>query len=296
MSELIRETVGEAIAIETVFASGLWKVRVDANQLENALLNIASNARDAMSSQGKLTIETANAYLDEDYVSRHAEIAVGQYALISISDTGTGIEEDMLVKVFDPFFTTKASGQGTGLGLSMVYGFVRQSGGHVAIYSEVGRGATIKIYLQRHHQHAEETAADAPHSLPDSAGRGEKILVVEDEEEVREIIIETLRDMGYAVISAGDGPSALARFAQKPNIALLLTDVGLPEGMNGRQLADEIRRLRPGLKVIFMTGYARNAIIHHGHIDPGVELLPKPFTRDALARKIREMLNRPASV
>jgi signal transduction histidine kinase/CheY-like chemotaxis protein len=292
MGELIRQTVGESVSVETMFASGLWKVMVDANQLENALLNIASNARDAINGRGKLIIETANVYLDEDYVNRYADIVAGQYAMISISDTGTGIPQDIIAKVFDPFFTTKAAGQGTGLGLSMVYGFVRQSGGHVSIYSEIDRGTTIKIYLPRHHQDAEQSAIEAPRRVPEATGRGEKILVVEDEEEVRTVVVETLRDMGYNVIAAGDGRAALVLFAETADISLLLTDVGLPEGMNGRQLADELLRRSPDLPILFMTGYARDAIVHHGRVDPGVQLLPKPFTREALSRKVREMLTR----
>jgi CheY-like chemotaxis protein len=248
-----------------------------------------------MGGQGRLTFETANAYLDEDYVSHHAEIAVGQYVLICVSDTGEGMLPEVIAKVFDPFFTTKPIGQGTGLGLSMVYGFVRQSGGHVTIYSEVGQGATIKIYLPRHHFRPEEAEATPALHVPDTKAHGEKILVVEDEEEVRNVIVETLRDIGYAMIAAPDARAALAYIAKEPGINLLLTDVGLRDGVNGRQLAEECLRQRPDLKVLFMTGYARNAIVHHGRVDPGVHLLSKPFTREALARKIAEMLGRNAT-
>ncbi|HYD64350.1 ATP-binding protein [Azospirillum sp.] len=287
--EMLRRTLGEAIEVETVLAGGLWRAQADANQLENALLNLAVNARDAMPGGGKLTIETANTHLDEIYAAAHAEVTPGQYVLVAVTDTGAGMPPDVQARAFEPFFTTKGVGQGTGLGLSMVYGFVRQSGGHVKIYSEPGQGTTVKLYLPRAMAGAlplTEVAAPTPAAAP--AG-GATVVVVEDEDLVRAFMVETLRRIGYTVHEAADGPAALALFARLPTVDLLLTDVGLP-GMNGRQLAEAIQAERPGLKVLFVSGYTRNAIVHNGTLDPGVMLLSKPFTAQMLAMKAAEAM------
>jgi PAS domain S-box-containing protein len=289
VSDLIRRSLGESVAVESVLGAGLWKVEVDPHQLESALLNLAVNARDAMPQGGKLTIETANAHVDERYAIRYPEVAAGQYALICVTDTGVGMSSEVMARAFDPFFTTKPIGQGTGLGLSQVFGFVKQSGGHIKLYSELGQGTTVKIYLPR------LTAADIVHDEPEPSvePRGdaqETVLVVEDEDDVRVYSTETLRDLGYTVLDARDGPEALRVLEEHPEVSLLFTDVGLP-GMNGRQLVDAACKQRPGLKVLFTTGYARNAIVHQGRIDPGVELLVKPFTRAQLATRLRAVLD-----
>ncbi|HVF16609.1 MAG TPA: ATP-binding protein [Steroidobacteraceae bacterium] len=288
MSELLYRTLGERIEIETVLAAGIWAIEVDVGQLESAILNLAVNARDAMPDGGKLTIETTNAYVDEAYAREHA-IAVGQYVVICVSDTGTGIPRDVMDKVFDPFFTTKSAGQGTGLGLSQVYGFVKQSGGNVRIYSEANEGTTVKLYLPRYAGKLDLTTARVGHLLP--ADRNETILVVEDEERVRQLSVSLLQELGYQVIDAPDGATALALLERTPRIDLLFTDVGLPR-MNGRQLADEARRRVPGLKVLFTTGYAKNAIVHHGRLDPDVHLIGKPFTFTELSEKVRAVLDK----
>jgi signal transduction histidine kinase len=290
MSELLRRTLGEAVALETVLAGGLWNCFADANQLENAILNLAINARHAMPSGGQMTIETANTHLDEGYCRRHAEVMPGQYVMVAVSDTGNGIPKDLLDKVFEPFFTTKGAGEGTGLGLSMVYGFVKQSGGHVKIYSKVGQGTTVKIYLPRlfgGSSDASEAAAAVTTALHSAA---ETILVVEDDEDVRAYMVEVLQELGYRVLAAEDGAAALRLLEEGRDVDLFLTDVGLPGGVNGRQLAEAARQHHPGLKVLFTTGYAGNAIIHHGRLDPGVALITKPFTYNALAAKIRQAL------
>ncbi|HEY3846734.1 MAG TPA: PAS domain S-box protein, partial [Acetobacteraceae bacterium] len=291
MSDMLRRSLPESIAIETVIAGGVWPIFVDANQLENSLLNLAVNARDAMPDGGKLTVEAANVYLDDAYAA-DAEVAPGQYVGIFVSDTGVGMPEDVVSKAFDPFFTTKGVGEGTGLGLSQVYGFVKQSGGHVRIYSEIGAGTTIKIYLPRLRSPdgAAEEQASAP-AVP--RGNGETVLVIEDQPDVRLYSVEMLRELGYCVLDAPDGPSGLRMIDAHRDIALLFTDVGLPGGMNGRQLADEALRRRPALKVLFTSGYARNAIVHHGRLDPGVQLLTKPFTFSGLAIKVRGVLDEP---
>jgi signal transduction histidine kinase len=289
MSDLLLRTLGETIRIETVLAGGLWRVLADENQLENAILNLAVNARDAMRAGGKLTIETANAHLDEAYAREEDDVSAGQYVLLSVSDTGSGMTKETLARVFEPFFTTKDLGHGTGLGLSMVYGFVKQTGGHIKLYSEVGEGTTVKLYLPR--SLSEDLVERRAESRTVPAGNGETILVVEDEEGVRALTVETLRDLGYTVLQAPDGQAALRLLEDATNVRLLFTDVGLPGGMNGRQLADEVQRRFPGLKVLFTTGYARNAIVHQGRLDPGVELITKPFSRNELAHKIRMMLD-----
>jgi CheY-like chemotaxis protein len=292
MSDLLRRTLGETIAFETVLAGGLWRTETDANQLESALLNLAVNARDAMPEQGKLTVETANAYLDEAYAARHEDVEPGQYVMVAVTDTGTGMTSEVIAQAFDPFFTTKPSGVGTGLGLSMVYGFAKQSGGHVKIYSEQGVGTTVKLYLPRARA-AEQGAAvgeePAPALLaPNTDGRA--ILVVEDEEEVRAYAVDCLAELGYRVLEAGTADEGLAILAAHPEIDLLFTDVVLPGDKSGRELADMARAQRPDLKVLFMTGYTRNAIVHHGRLDPDVQLITKPFTSAALLGKVRAVL------
>jgi PAS domain S-box-containing protein len=289
MSEMLRRTLGENIRVETVLGAGLWPAFVDANQLENAVLNLAINARDAMPDGGKLTIETGNVYFDDDYAAA-ADVPAGQYVGLFVSDTGIGMTAETRSKAFDPFFTTKEIGQGTGLGLSQVYGFIRQSGGHVKIYSEVGSGTTLKVYLPRHHATA-ATAEDQMAAAPIPRANDETILVAEDDPDVRNFTVEMLHELGYRIIEAPDGPAALRLLDANRDIVLLFTDVGLPGGMNGRQLADEAKRRRPDLRVLFTSGYARNAIVHHGRLDPGVELLVKPFTFAGLAAKIRRVLD-----
>ena len=290
MSQLLRRTLGEMIAIETVLAGGLWPVSADSNQFESAIINLAVNARDAMPDGGMLTIETANAFLDEAYAAAHEEVVAGQYVMLAISDNGVGMAGDVLRQAFEPFFTTKEVGQGTGLGLSQVYGFIKQSGGHIKIYSEPGQGTTVKMYLPR--LLSADAAADIagqPGAAP-GGNRSEVILVVEDEPDVRVSTVGMLEELGYAVVEAADGASALQLLADRPEILLLFTDIGLPGAINGRQLAEKARETRPDLKVLYTTGYARNAIIHHGRLDSGVELMIKPFTFAGLAAKIRAML------
>ena len=291
MSELMRRTLGEHVAIETVLAGGLWRTLADQNQLESALLNLAVNARDAMPGGGKLTIETANAHLDEAYAVRNQEVVAGQYVLVAVSDTGTGMDKNTLDRVFEPFFTTKEAGRGTGLGLSQVYGFIKQSRGHVKIYSEPGQGTVVKLYLPRllaADMPAAET--EAPDTATPRAVGAELVLVVEDDEDVRRLTTDTLRELGYRVLEAANGAAAIETLAGSPGIRLLFTDVGLPGGMTGRQLAEQARRLRPDLRVLFTTGYARNAIVHGGILDSGTQLLLKPFTYAGLAAKVRSAL------
>jgi signal transduction histidine kinase len=291
MAELLRRTLGETVTIQSVVSGGLWLTEVDPNQLENAILNLAVNARDAMPNGGRLTIETANAYLDARYVAAEPEVRPGQYVVLSVTDTGIGMSKEVAAKVFEPFFTTKDVGKGTGLGLSQVYGFVKQSGGHVRIYCELGQGTSVKIYLPRlvgSIDDAEQSPADEV-DQGRGAMSGGTVLVVEDEAGVREHSVETLREAGYRVLSAENGPSALRIIDAEPALDLLFTDVGLPGGMTGRQLADEARRRRPGLKVLFTTGYARNAIVHDGRLDPGVELITKPFPSTDLVRTVRRL-------
>jgi PAS domain S-box-containing protein len=289
MYEMLRRTLGERVEIETVLGNGLWATFVDPNQLEGSLLNLAINARDAMPDGGKLTIEAANVYLDDAYAAT-AEVPPGQYVGVFVSDTGAGMAPEVISRAFEPFFTTKEVGQGTGLGLSQVYGFVKQSGGHVNIYSEVGAGTTVKLYLPRYYSD-ENAADDRPTTASIPRGREETILVAEDDSEVRSFTVETLRELGYRVVAAMDGHTALRLLDAHREIALLFTDVGLPGGMNGRQLADEAQRRRSRLKVLFTSGYARNAIVHHGRLDPGVELIAKPFTFSTLATTVRRILD-----
>lgn len=290
MADLLNRALGETIRLETVSGAGLWMVEVDQHQLENAILNLAVNARDAMPDGGRLTIEASNTWLDDSYVAAHSEVVPGQYVVVAITDTGIGMSKELLDRVVEPFFTTKEPGKGTGLGLSMVYGFVKQSGGHLQIYSEVGQGTTVKLYLPRLVAAAqEEDVRHEPHAALGS--HDERILVVEDDEDVRAYTVETLRELGYDVIEAADGPSALRLLErQEMRVDLLFTDVVMPE-MSGRQLADEARRLMPGLKVLYTSGYTRNAIVHGGRLEQGVEMISKPFTVAAVASKIRDMLD-----
>jgi signal transduction histidine kinase len=290
MGEFFRRTVGENVDLEIVGGAGLWQVEVDQNQMEAAILNLVVNAKDAMPEKGKLTIETSNAFIDESYSQQNADMPVGQYVQICVSDNGGGMSREVQDKAFDPFFTTKQPGQGTGLGLSQVYGFVKQSGGHVKIYSEVDDGTTIKIYLPRARAAA---AGPRERDLPLVGSLGsETILVVEDEADVRSYLVETLRDLNYRVLEAGDGAAALAQFDAGPfHIDLLLTDIVMP-GLNGRELADQLHHRQSGLRVLFMTGYSRDAIVHQGRLDSGVSLLQKPVTQVLLAAKIREILDK----
>ncbi len=290
-SELLRRTLGEAIAIETVLAGGLWKTHADPNQLESAILNLAVNARDATPNGGKLTIETANAALDEAYAATREEVRPGQYVMISVSDTGTGMPPEVAQRVFEPFFTTKPVGKGTGLGLSQVYGFMKQSSGHVALYSEPGQGTTVKLYLPRYRGSEElVSVADDRHDAPTRSLNGETILVVEDDEMVRRFTVEALSEAGYRVLEAADGPGGLTLLDRNLDTVLLFTDVVLAGPLNGRRLADEALHRRPDLKVVFTTGYTRNAIIHHGRLDEGVNFLGKPFTAQSLCEKVRAAL------
>ncbi|WP_257168312.1 PAS domain-containing protein [Bradyrhizobium sp. SRS-191] len=289
MEELVRRTVGPQIHLEVVTAGGLWPALIDSSQLESALLNLCINARDAMPEGGRITIETANKWLD-DRAARERDLSPGQYISLCVTDTGTGMTPDVIEHAFDPFFTTKPIGQGTGLGLSMVYGFARQSGGQVRIYSELGQGTTMCLYFPRHYVGEAEAADPAQASAATSVRTGQTILVVDDEPTVRMLVIEVLDERGYAVIEAKDGPSGLAALQSNARIDLLITDVGLPGGMNGRQLADAARATRTDLKVLFITGYAENAILNSGQLAPGMQVLTKPFDVEALAGRVREMI------
>ena len=292
MSDLLQRSLGETISIETVLAAGLWRSFADASELENALLNLAVNARDAMPNGGTLTIETANAKIDDAYAASNEEAVAGEYAMIAVSDTGTGMTSEVIAQAFEPFFTTKGAGHGTGLGLSQVYGFVKQSGGHVKIDSQPNEGTTVRIYMPRLVGEAKERIDQAGRSPLMAGTREEMVLVVEDDRDVRANTTTMLRELGYGVLEASDGPRALRIIEGRSDIDLLFTDIGLPGGLNGRQLADEARLRRPHLRVLFTSGYARSAIVHQGRLDPGVELLSKPFTLAQLSSKIRQILNR----
>ena len=290
MSDLLSSTLGEQIRIETVTGAGLWIVNADAQQLESAILNVAINARDAMTDGGKLTIETANAYLDEAYCRQNPEAEPGQFAMIAITDTGTGMSSDVASRAFDPFFTTKPTGKGTGLGLSQVYGFVKQSRGHVKVYSELGAGTTVKIYLPR-------LAGDANGLLPRATAepmrtgdRSEIVLVVEDDPLMRRLTTDALHELGYTVFDSESATGALEILDRVADVKLLFTDVVMPD-INGKKLADEALRRRPGLKVLFTTGYTANAVVHGGVLDAGVQMIGKPFTLDQLAAKVRAVLD-----
>jgi len=289
LSDFLQRALGEETALEVVGSGGLWPVEVDAAELESALVNLAVNARYAMKDGGKLTVEASNSYLDDAYCNRHSDVKSGQYVLVSVTDNGLGMTEDVLQHALEPFYTTKQAGQGTGLGLSQVYGFVKQSGGHVKIYSEVGEGTTVKIYLPRFDGQA---AADNPSIDPLPRGEtGECILVVEDDPDVRAYVVDTLGGMGYDVLEAGNGDEALRLMKEYKGIGLLLTDVVMP-GMNGCKLAESAANLHPSLKVLYMTGYSRNAIVHQGRLDPGVDLIQKPLSEEALAAMVRKVLDR----
>jgi PAS domain S-box-containing protein len=292
MSDMLSRVLGEHIALEFVNAAGVWRVQADVNQLENSILNLAVNARDAMPGGGHLTIETQNVHLDEAYAATRPDVAPGQYVMIAVTDTGSGMTPEIREKVFEPFFTTKPQGQGTGLGLAQVYGFIRQSNGHVTIYSEPDHGTSVKIYLPRLRGAAPaEIYVPAVEAAP-AAASGETILVVEDEENVRNFTVEVLHDAGYHVIAAENAVGAVELLADAPRIDLLFTDVVLTGNMNGRALADQISRLRPGISVLFTTGYTRNAIIHHGRLDEGIDFIGKPFTASALTQMVRKVLDR----
>jgi PAS domain S-box-containing protein len=291
MSDLIQRALGETIEIEIVLGAGLWNAEADANELERAILNLAVNARDAMPEGGKLTVETSNSHVDDAYAALNPESSPGQYVLISITDTGTGMDAATMRQAFEPFFTTKPVGRGTGLGLSQVYGFVKQSGGHVRLYSEPNVGTTVRMYLPRLRAAAAETPAAAP-PVAAEGGRQEVVLVVEDDDSVRSLSVEMLGELGYQVLEAPDGPRALQILDARDDIALLFTDVVLPGGMTGAQVAARAKASHPNLQVLFTTGYARNAIVHHGRLDPGVQLLTKPFTFSDLAAKVRSILDR----
>ena len=291
MEELIGRSVGPSITLETVNAAGLWPALIDAGQLENAILNLCLNARDAMPDGGTITIETANRWMDARTADQRG-LKAGQYISVCVSDTGTGMSPHVKANAFDPFFTTKPIGLGTGLGLSMIYGFAKQSGGSVSIYSEPGDGTMVCIYLPRHVGEAEtyEPGIDTAAHLP-RAEAGETVLVVDDEPTIRMLVVEVLEDLGYTAIEAGDGAAALRILRSDARIDLLVTDVGLPGGMNGRQVADAARDLRPGLNVLFVTGYAENAVLSHGHLDPGMHVITKPFSMEKLGVTVRELLS-----
>ena len=288
MEDLLHRTLGEAVQVETVLAAQLWMAHADPSQLENAVLNLAVNARDAMDGRGKLTIETANTRLDDVYAREH-DVVAGQYVMIAVSDTGSGMTPAVMAQVFDPYFTTKEIGKGTGLGLSQVYGFVRQSGGHIKLYSEPGQGTSVKIYLPRFYGEATFDVRRSAEVAPEPGSRDQVVLVVEDEARVRELTVAVVRELGYTVIHADNATSAFRQLDEHPGLTLLFTDVVMPD-MNGRQLAEEAKRRQPGLKVLFTTGYAPDAVIHNGVLDPTMHLLPKPFTLEQLAAKLHAVI------
>jgi signal transduction histidine kinase/CheY-like chemotaxis protein len=300
MAEMLRRTIGDQLRVETVLAGGLWRAFADPGQLENAILNLCVNARDAMPEGGRLTVETSNGHLDDAYAAAHSEVQAGQYVMVSVSDTGTGMPPEVVERAFDPFYTTKGMAKGTGLGLSQVHGFVKQSGGHVKIYSEPGVGTTVKIYLPRHFGGEDAMDVEAMNALDTPRGTPEEIvLVVEDDDSVRHLSVDALRELGYTVVQAADAVQALAVLTLQPRVDLLFTDIVMPD-MNGRRLAELALEARPGLKVLYTTGYTRNAIVHNGMLDPDVAFLAKPFTVDQLATKVRQVMegrgaNRPAS-
>jgi PAS domain S-box-containing protein len=287
MDEMLRRALGGEIEVETVVGGGMWNSLIDPDQLENAILNLAINARDAMNGEGRLTIEASNAFLDDEYVRQHHELSAGQYVMIAVTDTGTGIPPDILERVYEPFFTTKAEDKGTGLGLAMVYGFLKQSGGHVKIYSEVGAGTTVKLYFPR-----EMASEDNLVGTPSGEVRGgeETVLVVEDDDEVREVAVSMLTELGYRVVKARDAASALVVVDSGIPIDLIFTDVMMPGTLRSPDLARKAKERLPNVAVLFTSGYTQNAIVHGGRLDPGVELLAKPYTREALARKVRHVL------
>ena len=288
MEDLVRRTVGAAIELEVVAAGGLWNTLIDPNQLENALLNLCINARDAMPDGGRLTIETANRWIDAR-TGRERELAPGQYVSLCVTDTGTGMTAEVVARAFDPFFTTKPLGMGTGLGMSMIYGFVRQSGGQARIYSEPGEGTMVCLYLPRHGGELDPEPVVQP-PVPERTGRGETVLVVDDEPLVRMLVTEVVEDMGFVALEATDGATALQVLQSDVRVDLVVTDVGLPGGMNGRQMADAARAGRPGLQVLFITGYAENALIGNGQLEAGMHVLTKPFELETLRTQILELV------
>jgi PAS domain S-box-containing protein len=289
MEDLIRRTIGPQTELDVAATENLWMTQVDQNQLENALLNLCINARDAMPDGGRLTVETANFVVDER-MAREGDMLPGQYVSLSVSDTGSGMTREVISRAFDPFFTTKPIGSGTGLGLSMIYGFAKQSGGQVRIYSEVGRGSMVCIYFPRFMCVEDLSLISAELVAAPRATPGEAVLVVDDEEMVRMLVVEVLEDLGYISLEAVDGATGLTIVRSDARIDLLVTDVGLPGGMNGRQLADAARALRPELKVLFITGYAENAVINHGHLEVGMQIMTKPFPMEMLGTRIRDMI------
>ena len=289
MEEMIRRTVGPSVKVEVVGATNLWITEVDPNQLENALLNLCINARDAMPEGGSLMVETNNQWID-DRGARERDIPAGQFVTLSVTDTGIGMTPAVIARAFDPFFTTKPLGAGTGLGLSMTYGFARQSGGQVRIYSEVGRGSTVCLYLPRHIGEADTIELHPDVSDMAHAAQGETVLVIDDEPLVRMLVTDVLRELGYAAIEAGDGESGLTILQSSARIDLLITDIGLPGELDGGQVADAARKLRPELKVLFITGFAENAALSHGRIDAGMSVLSKPFALEALAARVKGLL------
>jgi PAS domain S-box-containing protein len=289
MEELIRRTVGPGIRVETVLAIGLWQVICDSNQLENAVLNLCINSRDAMPDGSSITVETSNTWLDEAG-PRQRDMQPGQYVAICVTDTGGGMTEDVKERAFDPFFTTKPQGQGTGLGLSMVYGFAKQAGGQARIYSEAGNGTSVHVYLPRHTGALAAGDAETATAVVARAEAGETVLIIDDEPTIRILISESLHDLGYIAIEAADGSSGLGILQSSARIDLLITDIGLPGRLNGRQLAGQARRSRPDLKVLFITGYPINAAISNGHLEPGMAVLTKPFAIDTLASKIKAIM------
>ncbi len=293
MEDLIRRTMGPAITVENIGAGGLWTILVDPNQLENVLLNLCINARDAMAEGGKLTIETGNRWLDERSAAAR-DLPPGQYVSVCVSDTGTGMSPEVMARAFDPFFTTKPLGAGTGLGLSMTYGFARQSGGQVRIYSEMGKGAMVCLYLPRYLGEATTTEVPDHSTALVRAEHEEVVLIVDDESTVRMLVSDVLEELGYNSMEASDGASGLQILQSRRRVDLLITDVGLPGGINGRQMADAARKERPELQVLFITGYAENAVLSHGHLEHGMHVLTKPFSMEALARRISELLERTA--
>ncbi|QAU47089.1 hybrid sensor histidine kinase/response regulator [Bradyrhizobium guangzhouense] len=290
MNSLLRRTIGENVEVDLRLTKSLWTVTADIRQMETAILNVILNARDAMPQGGKLTIETSNVELSDDYAAHRVEVDPGQYVMLALSDTGSGIAPGVIDRIFEPFFTTKPVGKGTGLGLSMVHGFVKQTGGHIQIYSEVGHGTCVKIFLPR--AKADATTAVQPARAPATLATGaESILVVEDDPHVRMFAVQQLRRLGYTVTEASDGPSALQQVTRSGAPDLLFTDVVMPGGMTGRQLAERVGQMAPGTKILYTSGYTENAIVHHGRLDPGVHLLQKPYRGDKLARKVREVLD-----
>nr|WP_159956617.1 ATP-binding protein [Pseudomonas sp. R76] len=290
MGELLQRSINESIALDMRLTEQLWTAEADPNQLESALLNLVINARDAMPGGGKLVVETTNRHLDSVFTAAYGTLKPGDYVELSVSDTGCGIPEHLMGRVFDPFFTTKPIGQGTGLGLSMIYGFARQSHGHVTIHSEVGTGTTVSLFLPRFMGEMQTQAPINPTLLP-FANAGETVLIVEDDPAVRVLVCAVLKELGYASVEAGDANTALPIIESGQRIDLLISDVGLP-GMNGRQMAEIGRQLRPDLKVLFITGYAEHAAVRGGFLDPGMQLITKPFTFDLLTAKVREMIKK----